>query len=311
MLKQKIAILGATGQIGKNLFINFSKEENFEVSLFSRNEKKLEKILEQIKSKQNLSVRKYDELNKSQYDTIINCVGLSDPAALKDHNNNILEITKMFDDMTLKYLKNNTKTKLINFSSGIIYGGEFNSPIKDTVLINEKNQKNFDSKSPYTIAKVNSEVRHRKLREFNIIDLRLFSFFSRFMNIESKFFLSEIILSIKEKKKFLTDKHEIYRDYIHPEDLSSFVKKCIYSKPLNDVFDLQSKQHISKFEILNFLKEKHDLHFEIIQDMKQPDYTEFKRKYYTDSNKTESLGFKPKYSSLDTILDELPYFLTD
>ena len=80
---------------------------------------------------------------------------------------------------------------------------------------------------------------------------------------------------------------------------------------MNDVFDLQSKQHISKFEILNLLKEKHDLHFEIIQDMKQPDYTEFKRKYYTDSNKTESLGFKPKYSSLDTILDELPYFLTD
>ena len=26
---------------------------------------------------------------------------------------------------------------------------------------------------------------------------------------------------------------------------------------------------------------------------------------------TESLGFKPKYSSLDTILDELPYFLSD
>ena len=44
MLKSKISILGATGHIGKNLSYYFSKEENFELFLFVRDEKKLEKI---------------------------------------------------------------------------------------------------------------------------------------------------------------------------------------------------------------------------------------------------------------------------
>ena len=195
----KIALLGSTGHVGKNIIYYYSKEKNFELFLFTRDEKKLEKITLQYGIKNNFSIRKYDEFNDSQYNVIINCVGLSDPARIEASKGEILESTRTFDILTLEYLKNFSETKLINFSSGIVYGGEFSFPITDTVLIDETyNYKNI--KSEYALSKINSEIKHRAFKHLNIIDLRLFSFFSRFMDLESKFFMSEVVSSIKENK---------------------------------------------------------------------------------------------------------------
>ena len=304
----KIAILGSTGHVGKNIIYYFSKEKNFELFLFTRDEKKLEKITLQHGIKNNFSIRKYDEFNDSQYNVIINCVGLSDPARIEASKGEILESTRTFDILTLEYLKNFSETKLINFSSGIVYGGEFSFPITDTVLIDETyNYKNI--KSEYALSKINSEIRHRASKHLNIIDLRLFSFFSRFMDLESKFFMSEVVSSIKENKTLFTDNTNFYRDYIHPKDLFSYVKKCIYGDSLNDVFDLCSKRPIGKFELLNFLKEKYGLQYEIEPGVKFANPTGFKRNYYSESRKAESLGYKSEYSSIDTISDELSFII--
>ena len=308
MLKSNISILGATGHIGKNLSIYFGKDKNFELFLFARDEKKLEKILTQYESKNNFSIRKYDEFNDSRYDAVINCVGLSNPADIAVAEEESLETTETFDVLTLEYLKNFPKTKLINFSSGAVYGGQFSSPIKYTTLI-EKNFNYMNIKSNYALATIRSEIKHRTLKNLNIIDLRLFSFFSRFINLDAKFLICEMISSIMQNKKFLTDETDIYRDYIHPKDLFSYVKKCICKDSLNDVFDLRSKKPIGKFELLNFLKEKYGLQYEIDSGVKLSNPTGFKRNYYSESRKVESLGHKPEYSSMDTILDELSFII--
>tara|TARA_Y100000782_G_scaffold33537_1_gene37296 strand:- start:563 stop:1489 length:927 start_codon:yes stop_codon:yes gene_type:complete len=308
MLKSNISILGATGHIGKNLSIYFGKDKNFELFLFARDEKKLEKILTQYESKNNFSIRKYDEFNDSRYDAVINCVGLSNPADIAVAEEESLETTETFDVLTLEYLKNFPKTKLINFSSGAVYGGQFSSPIKYTTLI-DKNFNYMNIKSNYALATIRSEIKHRTLKNLNIIDLRLFSFFSRFINLDAKFLMCEMISSIMQNKKFLTDETDIYRDYIHPKDLFSCVKKCICKDSLNDVFDLRSKKPIGKFELLNFLKEKYGLQYEIDSGVKLSNPTGFKRNYYSESRKVESLGHKPEYSSMDTILDELSFII--
>ena len=308
MLKSNISILGATGHIGKNLSFYFSKEENFELFLFARDEKKLEKILTQYKLKNNFSIRKYDEFNDSRYDAVINCVGLSNPADIAVAEEESLETTETFDVLTLEYLKNFPKTKLINFSSGAVYGGQFSSPIKYTTLI-DKNFNYMNIKSNYALATIRSEIKHRTLKNLNIIDLRLFSFFSRFINLDAKFLMCEMISSIMQNKKFLTDETDIYRDYIHPKDLFLYVKKCMAKDSLNDVFDLRSKKPIGKFELLNFLKEKYGLQYEIDSGVKLSNPTGFKRNYYSESRKAESLGHKPEYSSMDTILDELSFII--
>ena len=304
----KIAILGSTGHVGKNIIYYFSKEKNFELFLFTRDEKKLEKITLQYGIKNNFSIRKYDEFNDSQYNVIINCVGLSDPARIEASKGEILESTRTFDILTLEYLKNFSETKLINFSSGIVYGGEFSFPITDTVLIDETyNYKNI--KSEYALSKINSEIRHRASKHLNIIDLRLFSFFSRFMDLESKFFMSEVVSSIKENKTLFTDNTNFYRDYIHPEDLFLFIKKCANKNSINGAFDLYSKKPIGKFEVLASLESKYGLKYKIDSGTKVINPTGFKKNYYSKSRKADLLGYKPKYSSLDTISEELPYFL--
>ena len=304
----KIALLGSTGHVGKNIIYYFSKEKNFELFLFTRDEKKLEKITLQYGIKNNFSIRKYDEFNDSQYNVIINCVGLSDPARIEASKGEILESTRTFDILTLEYLKNFSETKLINFSSGIVYGGEFSFPITDTVLIDETyNYKNI--KSEYALSKINSEIKHRAFKHLNIIDLRLFSFFSRFMDLESKFFMSEVVSSIKENKTLFTDNTNFYRDYIHPEDLFLFIKKCVNKNSINGAFDLYSKKPIGKFEVLASLESKYGLKYKIDSGTKVINPTGFKKNYYSKSRKADLLGYKPKYSSLDTISEELPYFL--
>ena len=239
---------------------------------------------------------------------MINCVGLSDPAKIESSQGKILETTETFDILTLEYLKNFSETKLINFSSGIVYGGEFSFPITDTVLIDETyNYKNI--KSEYALSKINSEIRHRASKHLNIIDLRLFSFFSRFMDLESKFFMSEVVSSIKENKTLFTDNTNFYRDYIHPEDLFLFIKKCVNKNSINGAFDLYSKKPIGKFEVLASLESKYGLKYKIDSGTKVINPTGFKKNYYSKSRKADLLGYKPKYSSLDAISEELPYFL--
>ena len=315
MLKSKISILGATGHIGKNLSYYFSKEENFELFLFVRDERNLEKILAQYESKNNFSIRKYDEFNDSKYDAVINCIGnvnnlwqISDPANMVAAEEEAFKTTETFDTLTLEYLKNFPKTKLINFSSGAVYGGQFSSPIKNTSLIDE-NFNCMNIKSKYILSAIRSEIKHRTLKSLNIIDFRLFSFFSRFINLDAKFLMCEVISSIMQNKKFLTDETDIYRDYIHPKDLFLYVKKCMAKDSLNDVFDICSKKPIGKFELLNFLKEKYGLQYEIEPGVKSFNPTGFKRNYYSESRKAESLGYKPEYSSIDTILDELSFII--
>ena len=304
----KIAILGSTGHIGKNLTYYFGKEaDNFQLFLFTRHDRTdADYNLTQFCGLQsNYEVFNYNQFSDSKYDVVINCVGISDPAKITSENNSILKLTEDMDSMILEYMQQNTNTVAINFSSGAVYGEEFDSPVKDSTL--PKNQSK--DISSYAIAKIKSEARHREQDKLNIIDLRLFSFFSRWMDLNSRFLISEIICSIKQNKTLVTNESDFFRDYIHAKDLFSFLKKCIEKNTINDTFDLYSKKPIAKFELLESLQDKYDLQYEIRPNSGFSSPTGLKKNYFSQSKKAEVLGYKPKYSSLDTISEELPYFL--
>ena len=302
MSTKSIAILGCTGHVGKNLIYYFGREERFELVLFSRDKKKIKKIVSENHFKNNFTLNNYEEFNESKFDVIINCIGISDPAKIESEEKIIMKLTEDFDQLILDYLKNNSDVKLINFSSGAVYGEEINSPINDTTPFS------LNAHSQYAIAKIQSETRHRNLAEFNIIDLRLFSFFSRFMDLNTRFLISEIISSINQKKKFITNEFDFYRDYIHPKDLFSLLKKCINKNTINDVFDLYSKKPIGKFELLDSLKDNFGLQYEIRPNSGFSSPTGFKKNYYSESRKAKLLGYEPQYSSIETIVNEMKYF---
>ncbi len=302
MSTKSIAILGCTGHVGKNLIYYFGREERFELVLFSRDKKKIKKIVSENHFKNNFTLNNYEEFNESKFDVIINCIGISDPAKIESEEKIIMKLTEDFDQLILDYLKNNSDVKLINFSSGAVYGEEINSPINDTTPFS------LNAHSQYAIAKIQSEIRHRNLAEFNIIDLRLFSFFSKFMDLNTRFLISEIISSINQKKKFITNEFDFYRDYIHPEDLFSLLKKCIDKNTINDVFDLYSKKPIGKFDLLDSLRDNFGLQYQVVPNSGFSSSTGFKENYYSKSRKAKLLGYEPQYSSIETIVNEMKYF---
>jgi nucleoside-diphosphate-sugar epimerase len=300
--KPKIAIFGATGHIGKNLSFYFSQNKKNNLILFGRNEKKLVKTMNIIIPKTNYSFAKYDELDRKKYDVIINCVGIGNPGTIKK-NTDILEITEYYDNKILEYIKKKKTTLYINFSSGAIFGQKFESPVTEfstaVLNVNKLNKGSF-----YAMSKLYSEVKHRNLDDLNIVDLRIFSFFSRFINIKDEFLMSKIVNSIKFNKKFITDRNNIVRDYVHPKDLIKIIEFCMQKQKINTTINVSSKKPITKFELLKSLNKKYSLNY-IFSNKINTSPTGLKAKYYSKSKKIKKLSIVPKYTSLQTILMEL------
>lgn len=257
----KIAILGATGHIAQNL-IDYWYEKYY-LFQFSRDK---------------LWGHSYDQLNKQNYDLIINCTGIGTYSNIKDYYS-YFKIIEHFDNMCIDYLNINPKTLYVNFSSGVV--SEFNKEIK---------QDNY-----YAIAKLNSEAKHRSLKHLNIIDIRLYSFFSRYINLNDDYFLNQIIKSIKENKELLITPYEMIRDYISPQDLANFIINLQHD---NKVVTVGSLEDISKQEILDYFKQNHGFKYKIT-DTEIPCATGHKIDYWP-----EKIDNKPTKTSLETIKEE-------
>ena len=200
----KIAILGATSHIAKGLINGFSRSSQYELYLFARSLNKLSVFLSDIQIGKDIYKNDFNAFSSNKYDVIINCVGIGDPVKLKNNISAIFHLIETFDNMVLDYLEKHPETLYINFSSGAAYGVAFDMPVNGATCSNW-HINNISEADYYGIAKFHSEAKHRALKKLNIVDLRIFSYFSRFINLESKFLLTEIISYIKEGKEFITD----------------------------------------------------------------------------------------------------------
>ncbi len=258
--------------------------------------------------KNSFYVHDYTNFENFDYDVIINCVGISEPTKIMSDGNLLLKLTENYDNMVLEYLEKNTSTLYINISSGAVYGEDFTTAVNDKSIakidINHLHQGIF-----YSIAKINSEAKHRSLDDLNIIDLRVFAFFSRFMNLDSKFFLGQIISALKRNRVFLTDKNNFFRDFVHPKDFFTLLKLCMRQKSVNDVFDVYSKKPISKFEILDYMSSRYGLKYKVTNKKYFQSPTGIKKNYYSTSRKAAKIGYKPRFSSAETIFDEVKFYL--
>jgi len=304
----RVAILGATGHVGKNLIYYFSQESEYELVLFSRDQQKMKKIIDNIFLKCCFKGENYDKFNEYKYDVILNCIGTSDPIKVSQMGYDDFKILEYYDNKILDYLKTNNTTFYLNLSSGSVYGQNFSAPVNDSTLsvldINKQQLGQY-----YSIMKIYSEAKHRSLKNFNIVDMRIFGFFSRFIDLKSKFFLAQVISSIKNKKVFLTNDIDFLRDFIHPRDLFMFVNNCIKNGSVNDAFDLYSKAPVSKFEILRSVSERYGLKYEINKDINFDFPTGIKENYYSISRKAARMGYESTCTSLETIIDEAKFIL--
>lgn len=301
--------MGATGHIAKGLINNFSRASYQNIHLFARSLTRLRIILKQIGGICNYQQKRYADFNKNEYDVVINCVGLGTPAKVKEAGGDIFYLTEKFDDLVLEYLSGHAKALYINFSSGAVYGSNFAVPA-DGKSLAQWNINNLQESEYYGVAKLNSEAKHRALKNLNIVDLRVFNYFSRFMDLNAKYLLSEIILCVKNRKVFVTDNRNIVRDYIHPADLFSLVRKCMTKRYFNDSFDVYSKKSATKFEILEYFRRIYGLKYIVNKEIMPASPTGNKDNYYSVSRKAGEIGYNPKFTSLDSIIQEIKPFLS-
>lgn len=305
-----LAIFGASGHIGKNLIYYLKDDEHLKISCFSRSVEKISGFISAIKAENCIPVT-YDEFLNERYDAVINCIGIGDPAALKYAKDQIFRLTEYYDNLILDNLKKNQSTVYINISSGAVYGTDFKKPA-DKSFITEIDINNITTIEHYRIAKLNSEVKHRSLSDFKIIDLRIFGFFSRFIELDKDFLLCNIIKSLLEENIFITGSENIYRDFIHPQDFVKIIKKCISTHEINQAFDVISKAPVSKFEILSFFEKNYNLKVKIDPETGFDSVTGNKLNYYSiNDNILSELGFRPSYGSLDTIKMESEIILNN
>ncbi len=296
-----IAILGSTGYIGKSLIQPMVQMEDVKLYLFSRKKIKVGELVKSFSLRnKSIYIGDYEELDNFSYDLIINCTGIGNPTVLKKDPSSIFEVTEYFDTLIINYLKKNSCTIYLNLSSGAVYGVSSSSPFSERseslLRINELNQSEY-----YSVAKINSEAKHRALKDLHIIDLRIFSFFSSFVDIEARFLLSDIVSTLKSKKVFETSDVDMVRDFITPTDLIQVVDIVLQKGKINDSFDMYSLAPITKFEILNYFNKKFNLKIKLVKGTDFVSPTGAKNEYYSISRKLELLGYKPKHSSLSGI----------
>lgn len=311
-MSQKVVILGSTSHIAKGLTNNFLQDDSYVLHLRTRSSKKLMDLLPSLglSSDHNCVVEEgYQDFMSGNYDVIFNCVGIGPPNMLHGNYNDWFTVTEEYDNLAIEYLRRHPKTLYINFSSGAVYGGDGTAPAEEgspnNIRVNQLAPKDY-----YVIANLNAEAKHRSLDTLRIVDLRIFSYFSRFIDLESGYFITDVLACALNGTMLETDEINIVRDYVHPDDLFSLVTKCMETGDSNSAFDVISAKPVEKREVLEYFSVKYGLKYEIKDNLDLADPNGSTNIYCSNYNKAACIGYKPAFSSMDTIGQESKYILS-
>lgn len=305
MNKKNIAILGWSGHIAKWLVCCFSSDITSNIFVFSRNIEKSQVFLwEELKPATLLS---YNAFMEHEYDVIINCIWIWEPSKLEHSYIEQFQITEKYDDIVLRYLQNHSSTIYINISSWAAYNDEFLQPVWDHTVakyaINSPNNTEY-----YGISKLYSEYKHRSYLQYNIVDIRVFSYFSHYLWLDSWFFLADAVKSIKYWAVLEVSKDEIWRDYVSYDELYRLIIQIILN-PSNIACDIYSLAPISKTELLLLLQKQFNLIYKY-KARSNFNPTWIKSYYYSLSRKAEIFGYKPDRSSAEVIVEQMKLILS-
>jgi nucleoside-diphosphate-sugar epimerase len=297
----KIAILGATSEIAKDLILSFSTHDNYELVLFARRPQEVATWLSGVSLPNKyltLAFKSFKDI--ANFDAILNFVGAGDPAKTAEMGNSILDVTKYYDEMAIDYLKLNPRCRYIFMSSGAAYGAEFSEPVD----INTKASFGINSlgvKDWYGVSKFYAECRHRALADLKIVDVRIFNYCSSTQNINSKYLMADILRAIRHGKVLQTSEENIVRDYLGPNDFHQLIKKILLASPSNIAIDCYSKAPISKLALLDKLHLRFGLKFDVNPAFSSINETRVKLNYFSKNYLAATLGYSPSDSSIDVV----------
>ena len=301
----RIAILGATSQIAKDLIISFSENSNHDLILFARRPDLVIHWLTTIKLNEKYSTHDFGSFGVDKYfDAIINFVGVGDPAKAVNMGASIFDVTQKYDEMALDYVRQQPNCKYIFLSSGAVYNSTFDEPVdRDTKAVVAIN--NLQPNDWYALAKLSAECRHRSLSRLSIVDIRVFNYFSHTQDLNARFLIMDILRAIQLSKKFITSPENIVRDYIGSQEFYNIVSSILYSDGKNTAIDCYSKQPIDKMSLLQMMKSNFSFDYDIKQAGSLVNATGNKINYFSRNYAAEEFGYIPKRKSIDIIKQEM------
>mgnify|MGYP001337356265 CR=1 FL=1 len=301
----KIAILGASSQIAKDLIISFHEKTDYSCFLFSRNTDKVNENFNKEKHKLKYENLLYDSFpTKDKYDVIINFVSIVNPNFDEMKGNKIFEVSEKYDNIALNYIQKHPETKYIFLSSGAVYGDSFDRAIDKSSLA-KFDINSLQSTDRYSISKLYLESKHRSMQNFSIIDLRVFNYFSSTQDLTKNFLIIDIVNSLLNKEVLITSSDNITRDYITPSDFFNLVQKIITFGQLNVAFDCYTKAPVNKLELLAILEREFSLTYNIKDNIGKQNVDKLKMNYFSEYKLAETIGYFPQYNSIDGVLKEL------
>jgi len=187
-----ILILGSTGHIGKGLLHFFSNDIN-NITMFAN--------------------RPYIFVDKNErFDLIINCVGKSAPNKISELTISDINDYLTIDSECISYCLKNKNCVYIYLSSWIC----------------DESLEETHPKYKYWLYKKFIEMKHRLYPKLNIIDLRIPSYFSRWIDLNSGFVISELLKSKKNKNcSNLYFKNDEFMWFYTPESLYKMILYCV------------------------------------------------------------------------------------
>jgi len=299
----KIAILGATSQIAKDLITSFSAESDKQLHLFARCPDNVTSWLGSAGLAGRYHANEFSEFAKLEFDAVINFIGVGNPAQAVAMGNTIFDVTLRFDEMVVEYLKLHPLCRYIFLSSGAAYGASFDEPAnqntKATVAIN-----NLSPHEWYGVAKLHAECRHRALPEFTIFDVRVFNYFSRTQDISARFLITDILRAISSHTVLPTSPDYIVRDFLHPSDFHNMINSLLKTAPANAAVDCYSKAPVDKPTLLATMQNEFGLQFEFAKTGSSINATGGKSHYYSLNRRAADFGYQPTLTSLEGIMKE-------
>ncbi len=301
-----IAILGATSQIARDLVSTAAATGDHRFSLYARRPDAVRQWAQRTGLGPDIvqQAEGFDAFGRDAvYDAIINFVGVGDPAAAKSMGASILDITLEFDNLALKYLKRQPSTRYLFLSSGAAYGSHFRAPADDrTPARFDINQ--LKAQDWYGIAKFHAECRHRALPELPIVDLRVFSYFSRAQDLSSRFLISDMLRAIRDATVLKTSTDTVVRDFLHPSDFLRLTQAVLDAPPTNTAVDTYTLEPSDKQALLASMQQRFGLQYESVQDFAGVNATGHKSHYYSLNRRAEAFGYRPRLTSLEGVMTE-------
>jgi nucleoside-diphosphate-sugar epimerase len=300
----RIAILGATGQIARDLIFSVARSEPKEkLHLFARRPEAVSAWLDTVGHAKRFPVADFSDFGSGDYDAIINFVGVGNPAQAAAMGATIFDITLQYDQLALDYLRGHPACRYLFLSSGAAYGSTFDEPAdentKAVVAINHLQPQDW-----YGVAKLHAECRHRSHPESAIIDIRVFNYFSRTQDISARFLITDILRAIRDGTVLIASPGNILRDFLHPMDFHNLVRALLSSPAANTAVDCYSRAPIDKYTLLSVMQSRFGLRYEIVETSVTVNATGAKPCYYSRNTRAADFGYQPTLTSLEGVLRE-------